>query len=199
MKHFCTFGALLLLVVLAACEREPAISSNVEQLDRLARQYVDERRPGASRADRTDYSAEAFIREIEDQEQVLEQLLAIDPEGLSLEQDIDRRLLIGIVSSDVNTSLKQRRWETDAALYVPGERLGQLFEPAFAGSEKERTEQLSALLEELPGRLEQGRKNLKRPPKRFTEAAIFQSQSTLKSMREGRSRLPGLSDEIIGD
>jgi len=52
-------------------------------------------------------------------------LLAIDPEGLSLEQDIDRRLLIGIVRSDINTGLKQRRWENDAALYIPGSALGR--------------------------------------------------------------------------
>jgi len=45
--------------------------TNVEQLDRLTAQYVDERRPGAPKADRTDYSAAAFDREIEDQRQTL--------------------------------------------------------------------------------------------------------------------------------
>jgi len=168
-----------------------AAPSNVEQLARLNSQYVDERRPGASKSDRSDYSAAAFMGEIREQEKFLEELLAIDPDGLSLEQDIDRRLLIGITRSDINTEMKQRTWENDAAIYVPSQRLGQLFEPAFAGTDEQRREQLVKLLTALPARLDQGRENLKRPPKRFTEAAIFQTRNSIKTLEEGR---PGLAD-----
>jgi len=195
MTHLRTIAAFLVVLVLAACDQQPAAPSNIEQLERLAGQYVDERRPGAHRADRTDYSAAAFIREIEEQEQQLDQLLAIDPLGLSLEQDIDRRLLIGIVRSDINTARTQRRWENDPALYIPGEPLGQLFEPEFPGSEEERLKQLTDLLAALPARLEQGRQNLKRPPLRFTEAAVFQTERSITSLQEGRSILPELGDE----
>ena len=48
-----------------------AAPSNVEQLERLAGQYVDDRRPGAPRANRNDYSAVSFEREIEAQRQTL--------------------------------------------------------------------------------------------------------------------------------
>lgn len=189
------FGVLVMMAMVHGCTPAPSPPSNVEQLERLAGQYVDERRPGASMADRVDYSAAAFVREIQNQQQTLEQLLAIDPEGLGLEQDIDRRLLLGIARSDINTAQAQRRWENDAALYIPGSRLGQLFEPEFAGSEEQRLEQLSALLAALPERLEQGRENLKRPPLRFTEAAIFQAERSLKTLEEGRSTLPVLDEE----
>jgi uncharacterized protein (DUF885 family) len=167
--------------------------SNVEQLQRLSAEYVDARRPGAPKADRADYSAAAFVREIQDQQQTLDQLLAIKPEGLSLEQDIDRRLLIGIARSDVNTAQKQRRWENDPALYLPSEKLGALFAPEFPGSPAQRLEQLSSLLAALPATLAQGRRNLKRPPLRFTNAAIFQAQGSIRTLAEGRGSLPELA------
>ena len=195
MKYLAAFVAILFILMSTACDHAPDTPSNVEQLDRLTGEYVDERSPGAPRADRTDYSASAFVREIEDQKHTLEQLMAIDPEGLSLEQGIDRRLLIGIVSSDINTAQKQRRWENDAALYVPGEQLGKLFEPEFAGTQTQRLDQLSVLLAALPGRLEHGRQNLKRPPKRFTDAAVFQSERSIKMLQDGRSSLGDMSDQ----
>jgi len=186
---------LLLILVLMAQGCTPATPSNVEQLQQIAGQYVDQRRPGASKTDRTDYSAAGFEQEIQDQLLTLEHLLAIDPEGLSPEQDIDRRLLIGIARSDINTAQAQRRWENDAALYVPGSRLGQLFEPEFAGTEEQRQEQLMALLATLPARLERGRQNLKKPPKRFTDAAIFQTRSSIATLEEGKNTLPALNEE----
>jgi len=54
-------------------------------------------------------------------------LLTIETEGLSLEQDIDRRLLIGIARSDINTTRVQRRWANDATLYLPSAGLAKLF------------------------------------------------------------------------
>jgi len=190
MSHSDLFCTLLLMLFLTAISPAQAALSNVDELARLTKQFVDERRPGASKSDRTDYSDAAFIREIKAQEKALEQVLAIDPYGLSLEQDIDRRLLIGIARSDINTAMKQRKWENDAALYVPSARLGQLFEAEFSGTQEQRLEQLSTLLAAIPGRLEQARKNLKRPPARFTDAAIFQTRNSIKTLEEGR---PGLA------
>lgn len=177
------------VAVIAVSLNSPAVPSNVEQLEQLAGQYVDDRRPGAAKADRTDYSAAAFEQEIQDQQQTLEQLLAIEPDGLSLEQDIDLRLLIGLARSDIHTAQTLRRWENDAALYIPGRRLGQLLEPEFAGSAEERMEQLSALLATLPERLAQGQRNLKRPPKWFTDAAIYQARSSLTALEEGSNSI----------
>jgi uncharacterized protein (DUF885 family) len=192
MKNLLRFGAILPILLMAACNHETA---NVERLNLLSAQFVDERRAGERRGDRADYSADAFAREIEKQQQILEQLQAIDPEGLSLEQDIDLRLLTGIFRSDIHTAQKQRRWENDASLYVPGAQIGKLLEPEFAGTEAERLEQLTALLAALPARLEQGRQNLERPPKRFTEAAVFQTQRSISALKEGRDSLDGLNEE----
>jgi uncharacterized protein (DUF885 family) len=188
---------LLLLFISFQVTATPALAtpSNAEELARLSGQYVDEHRPGASRSDRTDYSADAFIREIKDQEKYLEELLAIEPGGLSLEQDIDRRVLIGITRSDINTALVQREWENDAALYVPSARLGALFEAEYAGTQEQRHERLVALLSALPARLQQGQENLKRPPRRFTDAAIFQAGNSIKTLEQGRAGLADLSEQ----
>ena len=175
-----------------------AAPANVEELARLSGQYVDAHRPGASGSERSDYSAAAFMREIKEQEKFLQQLLAIDADGLSLQQDIDRRLLIGITRSDINTALRQRTWENDAALYLPSERLGQLFEAEFAGTEEQRRQRLFSLLSALPARLEQAQANLKRPPRRFTEAAIFQAENSIKTLEEGRPGLMDLAEDDAG-
>jgi uncharacterized protein (DUF885 family) len=186
---------VLLLVTLTACQQALAAPANVDELQRLSTDFVNEYRAGPSGNERTDYSAASFLLEIESQKESLRQLLAIDPKGLSLEQDIDRRLLIGIARSDINTALKQRRWENDAAMYLPSSRLGQLFEPQFAGTGAQRLEQLTMLLSALPERLEQARKNLRQPPKRFTAAAIFQTRRSLQTLADGRAGLPALSAE----
>ena len=190
--QFCFLPLFLSLAMSGPVQAAPP---NVDGLTELSRQYVDERRPGASKSDRDDYSAAAFIGEIKAQEKFLEQLLAIDPTGLSLEQDIDRRLLIGITRADINTGMKQRAWANDAAIYVPSARLGQLFEAEFSGTEEQRRERLLALLSALPARLEQGHKNLERPPKRFTDAAIFQTRNSIATLEEGRSGLADLGEE----
>ncbi|MBT8072266.1 MAG: DUF885 domain-containing protein [Xanthomonadales bacterium] len=180
------------MILLIACQHVLAAPANVDQLQRLSIQFVDKYRKGSSDNDRTDWSASSFLQEIESQQESLRQLRAIDPAGLSIEQDIDRRLLIGIARSDNHTALKQRRWENDAAMYLPSSQLGQLFEPAFAGTGGQRLQQISTLLNALPERLEQARKNLKQPPRRFTEAAIFQARRSLKTLADGRAGLLAL-------
>ncbi|HEY5776536.1 MAG TPA: DUF885 domain-containing protein [Xanthomonadales bacterium] len=195
MTYRSQFCLLLFMFFWAVSNPANAAPSNIDELARLAGIYVDGRRPGASKSDRNDYSAAAFITEIEEQQKDLDQLLAIDPNGLSLEQDIDRRLLIGIARSDINTAIKQRNWENEAALYVPSSSLGQLFEAEFAGTEELRRERLFSLLSALPTRLEQAQKNLKRPPRRFTDAAIFQTENSIKTLEEGRAGLTDLSEE----
>lgn len=195
VKYVLKIFVILPVFLVTACDPGPVAPSNAEELAGLAARYVDERRPGAPKTDRTDYSEAAFEEEIEEQQQMLDQLLAIDPEGLSLEQGIDLRLLIGIFRSDINTARTLRRWENDASLYVPGVKLGKLLEPEFAGTGTERVEQLTSLLADLPVRLQQGRRNLKRPPERFTEAAIFQTQRSISMLQQGQASLSELNDE----
>lgn len=193
MNYLKIFIVLMLIPLMARAESEPP--SSADQLNAISRQYVDERRPGASRSVRVDFSAASFEAEIAQQRQLLQQLTGIDPSSLSLEQDIDRRLLIGITNSDINTAETLRHWENDASLYLPSAQLGQLLEPEFDGTPDQRMTRLTGLLETLPSRLESGRTNLKRPPRRFTEAAIFQTERTLQSLDEGLSLLPDRDDE----
>ena len=195
MTILSTRRAALLMMMLIACQHVLAAPANVDQLQRLSAGFVDKYRKGSSEKEREDWSASSFLQEIESQQESLRQLQAIDPEGLGLEQDIDRRLLTGIARSDINTAQQQRRWENDAAMYLPSSQLGQLFEPAFAGSGAQRLQQLSTLLSALPERLDQARKNLKQPPRRFTEAAIFQARRSLKTLADGRAGLPAMNAE----
>ena len=197
MNYLKIFIVLMLIPLMARAESEPP--SSADRLKVISRQYVDERRPGASRADRVDFSAASFEAEIAQQRRLLQQLMNIDPSGLSLEQDIDRRLLIGITSSDINTAETLRRWENDASLYLPSAQLGQLLEPEFDGTPDQRMTRLTGLLETLPSRLASGRTNLKRPPRRFTEAALFQTERTLQSLDEGLSLLPERDDETAAE
>ena len=194
MKTLKIIAASLLIPLLSSCDSAPR--PDIGLLREISGQYVDEYRPGASREQRTDFSAESFQAEIAQQRQLLEQLMSIDASGLSLEQDIDRRVLIGITQSDINTAETLRRWENDASLYLPSSQLGRLLEPEFAGTPEQRSAQLAVLLEALPSRLESGRANLERPPRRFTEAAIFQTASTLQSLDEGLYLLPDPGDEF---
>jgi len=182
------FTALLLVPLVAAAENTGQTGS--ELLQTISSQYVEKLRPGRSGQGRTDFSSASFQAEITQQRHLLSQLMSIDASGLTPEQDIDRRLLIGITRSDIHTAEKRRLWENDASLYIPGEQLGLLLEPDYAGTAEQRLSRLTGLLQALPSRLEAGRANLKRPPRRFTEAAIFQTERTARSLDEGLDLLP---------
>jgi uncharacterized protein (DUF885 family) len=172
---------------------------NVARLEQLAAQFVDQRRPGAARDERSDYSAAGFLAGIEAQRAELQQLLAIERDGLRLEQDTDLRLLIGIARSDINTAEHQRLWENDAALYLPSSQLGALFDPQYAGTQEQRLEQLAKLLQALPARLQQAQANLRRPPQRYTEAGIFQARGSLDSLAAGRAVTGELDESLAQD
>ena len=166
--------------LLTATELEAA--GNTNMLEQASQRYVDAQHPDAGQGARQDYSAGSFIAEIEAWQAELAVLQSIDPEGLSREQDIDRRLLIGIYSGDINTAKTLRRWENDPAIYLPSAELSALLEAAANDTEKQS--RLEALLTRLPGQLTHGRTNLKRPPRRFTEAAVFQAENSLAALDE---------------
>src|SRR5690606_13233682 len=60
------------------------------------------------------------------------------------------------------------------------------------GSPAERAAALAALLEALPARLEHARRNLRHPPARFTQEAIFQAEGVLGALGE---RVPAMVRE----
>lgn len=170
----------------APAREDAAAGNGSAQLDALIQEYVEAQRSGNERSGSRlrDVSEEAFLREIEDDRRLLEAIRAVDAGQLEHEENIDRRLLIGLLESDIYSAGKRRLWENDAGLYVPANQVGRLVEPTAAGSVDERLESLQALLEKVPARLAEGRRNLKQPPRRYTESAIFRTQGTIESLKE---------------
>lgn len=184
--------AFAITIFLLLLPSAAAASSAAEALQRISDLYVDMQRPG--NGGRSDLSATGFGAEILEKEAMLQSLLSIEPAGLDSGQDIDRRLLIGILRSDINTARTLRRWENDPALYLPSSRLGQLLESVAADNNPGNRQPLLALLDRLPVGLSHGRANLKRPPERFTRAAIFQVENSLESLDQGIEGLAGLTE-----
>ena len=139
-----------------------------------------------------DVSLDGFKKEIDTRRQLLAKIQQVDATGLSREEDIDRRLMIGLLESTIHTAQARRMWENDASLYVPAGEIGRALEPTAPGTPQERAANLTKLLEQVPARIEQARKNLVKPPRSYTESAIFKTEGTLKLMRAGA---PGLAQE----
>ena len=162
------------------------------RLDELIQRYADNHASGGfSRGERRDVTAESFLGDIAAKQALLEEVRAVAPEGLSPDASIDRRFLIGLLESDVYTAEQRRIWENDASMYVPAYAIGRLLEPQAEEPAEERAASLLALLEELPKRLDIGRENLKNPPRRFTESAVFKTQGTIASLETDGASLAG--------
>lgn len=181
-------------IALAACnatEPAPSVSAS-SQLDSLIEQYVEiQRGGGRSGGPDTirDLSAAAFAGKIETQRQLLEAVRSVDTDDLERAALIDQRLLIGLLDTSIHAAENRRDWENDPALYVPSGSIGRLLDPAAAGTAAERAAELSEVSARVAEMLEHGKSNLQRPPRRFTEAAIFQTESTIETLREGVPRL----------
>ena len=161
------------------------------RLDKLIKQYADSRAAERERTELRDVSVDFYLQEIESNRQLLNQVSAVDATQLALEERIDQRLLIGLLESDTYSAEKRRIWENDASLYVPAAQIGRLLEPQSVESPGQRAASLQALLEKIPERLTEAKKNLLDPPRRFTEAAIFKTQGTLDSLRQDAASLAG--------
>lgn len=171
---------------------KPAAVDAEAQLDELVEAFAEDRRhdedefePGELKP----VSAEAFLGEIADNRALLEKVRAIDAGALSPAAAIDRKAMIGILESDIHTAEHRRIWENDGALYVPAGEVGRLLEPMAPQPPEERAVSLQSLLAKLPSRLELGKQNLRNPPERFTEGAIFKTKGTLASLKESAAVL----------
>ena len=172
-----------------------APTSATQPLDALIEQYAAIERVHREESDElAEVSATAFQQEIESRRQLLAKVRQVSANGLAREDDIDRRLMIGLLESSIHTAEARRVWENDAALYVPAEEIGRALEPT-AGSAQERATALTSLLEKVPARLEEGRRNLVKPPRSYTEAAVFKTEGTIKLLRSGG---PALAKEAGG-
>lgn len=202
MKQRLVIGTAVAAIAmsLAGCGRKPepapapGPSASSVALEPLIQQYADlERRDEDDESGGLrDVSLEGFRKEIDTRRVLLEKIQQVEATGLSREEDIDRRLMIGLLESTIHTAEARRMWENDASLYVPAGEIGRALEPTAPGTPQERAANLTRLLQQVPGRIEQARKNLVKPPKSYTESAIFKTEGTLKLMRAGA---PGLAKE----
>jgi uncharacterized protein (DUF885 family) len=187
-------------VGLAGCGKKqepapaPGPSASSVALEPLIQQYADLERKDEDdeSGGLRDVSLDGFKKEIDTRRQLLAKIQQVDSTGLSREEDIDRRLMIGLLESTIHTVEARRMWENDASLYVPAGEIGRALEPTAPGTPQERAANLTKLLEQVPARIEQARKNLVKPPRSYTESAIFKTEGTLKLMRAGA---PGLAQE----
>ena len=149
---------------------EPVASS---ALDAVIADYVRDFAPdphGGQKSD--DVSAVAFLNIIAGQKELLQRARDLSADGLGPAEDIDRRLLIGVLESSIHLSESRRVWENNPALYLPVGKIVAALEPDEGMSNQAKLQKLDALLTTLPARLGHAHSNLKHPPKRFTEAAI---------------------------
>jgi uncharacterized protein (DUF885 family) len=202
MKQRLLIGAAIaaIAVGLAGCGKKqapapaPGPSASSVALEPLIQQYAELERKDEDdeSGGLRDVSLDGFKKEIDTRRQLLAKIQQVEPTGLSREEDIDRRLMIGLLESTIHTTQARRMWENDASLYVPAGEIGRALEPTAPGTPQERAANLTKLLEQVPARIEQARKNLVKPPRSYTESAIFKTEGTLKLMRAGA---PGLAKE----
>ena len=170
----------------AAPPPPPGPSAASLALQPLIEQYAKIERPDDDESGTLeDVSLAAFQQQIQTRRELLDKVQQIDAAGLSREEDIDRRLMIGLLESTIHTAEARRVWENDASLYVPAVDIGRVLEPTAPGTPQERAAKLTKLLQQVPARIEQGRKNLVKPPRSYTESAIFKTEGTIKLMRAG--------------
>jgi uncharacterized protein (DUF885 family) len=187
------FGVAVVCGSLAGCSRKepapPAVASapsaSAVALEALIQQYAQIERPEEDEmGGLRDVSAAAFQQEIDVRRQLLEQVRQVSKDGLSLDEDIDRRLMIGLLDSSIHTAEARRIWEHDPAIYLSAPEIGRGLEPTAPGTPEERATSLTAVLKDVPTRLDHARRNLKTPSRSFTESAIFKTEGTIKLLRE---------------
>ena len=96
---------------------------------------------------------------------------------------LDRELLISQLESSLREEEHRRPWEMEPRLYVPFLAISSLVEKDAIPA-PERARHLAARLRAVPELLEQGKKNLQNPPKRLTQETIFQTQGTIRFLKE---------------
>ncbi len=180
-----------LLTLTTSCAQKPEADVSPSRLESLINQYVETQRGQRGSGDAADLSAERFLREIDEEKAMLEALRSVDPQGLSLPERNDLRLLIGRLESSIYSAERRRSWENDPTMYLPTYRIARTLQ------ESELTEggaqKVAAMLEAVPAALAHGKTNLKNPPpRRFTEAAIFQVGKTIETLE---TEVPGFADQ----
>ena len=175
-----------------------AVPSATEQLDEIIGEYAKAQLDEDQNTEIPDVSAAAFQAEIDRNRALLERLRAIDSASLAFDEQIDHRFLTGLLESDTYSAEQRRMWEKDASIYIPAGEVGRLLEPESTQSPAARADRLMKVLTAIPQHLQSGRTNLVNPPQRFTEAAIFKTQGTIKSLKNDAAALSGAGSANSG-
>lgn len=178
-------------VVVAESATIDQANSASAQLDAVIQQFTNVQLDDDQNTETQDVSAAGFLADIENNRQLLEQVNAIDASQLSFDENIDQRLLVGLLESDIYSAATRRMWEKNASIYIPAGQVGRLLEQESAQSPAERADAMMTLLKAIPLDLQNGKDNLLNPPKRFTESAIFKAQGTIKSLKSDAAVLSG--------
>ena len=107
------------------------------------------------------------------QKALLQEVRAVDPGPLSAEQQIDRALMVGQLEGTIFEQETLRPWEQNPELYLQYGSLAGLIDQPGDAAEKGR--RVAARLRAVTALLTEARKNLRKPPKRFTEGGIYQA------------------------
>ena len=116
-------------------------------------------------------SRQDFSKQSESLLNFLKKLESYEQKELNRDQQVDLLL----VRSDVRVRQANiesvRDWERNPTMYIPFSGLNDLINGKF-GTDEERGQNLLARLGQVPRVLNEGKQNLKRPPRLFTETAI---------------------------
>ena len=177
------------ILALASCSKDAAVptpqpSTASAEFNEFVDEYFDSSfRFSPSRA--TSVGIHDYDRELDDRSReaiearitqlhgYLELLNEIDRSGLSFDEKIDAEALETSIRSDLFDSETLRTWETNPMDYVsmPGGAVGDLIKRDFAPA-AQRLASVTSRLRQVPFVYEAARRNLRNPPREFTDLAI---------------------------
>lgn len=160
----------------ASNEKQVSRQNNSEQLENYIQEFVKFRRSGFSRELRT---AEQYTIQANELREWLKKLESIPREGLTLDQDVDYRLIASDIKTNIARIERERKWEKDPGLYIPFESINSIVgNKEITAEEKER--RLQKAFEDVPQTIATAKANLNRPAKFFYDRAL----DTLKLVLE---------------
>jgi uncharacterized protein (DUF885 family) len=129
----------------------------------------------------------------------LQKLESFEQAGFSKDQRVDVHLLRSDMLVRRAKIEKVRNWERNPTMYIPFAGLNDLMTGEF-GTHRQRTEALLSRLRQVPRVLNEGKQNLKRPPRVFTETAIRTAERLVPFFEENvpdfAARDPALEDQM---
>jgi uncharacterized protein (DUF885 family) len=155
-------------MVAAAWLVHAQVAPSGEHFERLVQRFVEMPRGSAA-----DLSRAAIDARIAAQKALLQEVRAVDARPLSAEQQIDRALMVGQLEGNIFEQETLRPWEQNPELYLQYGSLAGLIDQPGDAAEKGR--RVAARLRAVSALLTEARKNLRKPPKRFTEGGIYQA------------------------